>query len=233
MLANIIAVVTGANRGMGLEICRQLARKGIKVILTARSEKNGKEAVEKLNSEGLDILFHQLDVTDEQSIKKAANYVKSNFNKLDILVNNAGIGADYNNRGLNADIEKTREILDTNLFGPLRVCTAFIPIMSGSSNGRIINISSEMGALNSMGGGSVGYRISKASLNAVTRILAAELEDTTISVNSVAPGWVHTDMGGPEAPRSIEEGIDTTVWLATTNKLYTGKFFRDREEIDW
>jgi len=233
MLTDKIAVVTGANRGIGLEICRQLAKKGIKVILTARNEEKGKEAVEKLQKEGLDIVFHQLDVTDEKSVQQAANYVKENFGKLNILINNAGIGTDYDNRGLNANIEKIKEILETNTFGPLRVCKAFTPIMLESNYGRIVNISSEMGALNNMGSGSAGYRISKVALNAVTRILASELEDTNILVNSMAPGWVRTDMGGPGATRSVEEGADTAVWLATTDNLPTGKFFRDREEIKW
>jgi NAD(P)-dependent dehydrogenase (short-subunit alcohol dehydrogenase family) len=233
MMTGIIAVVTGANRGIGFEICRQLAKKEIKVILTARNEKRGKEAIDKLKKEGLEIAFHQLDVTDERSIQQAASYVKENFGKVNILINNAGVGADYENHGSNADIEKIKEILEINTFGPLRVFKAFIPIMLESKNGRIINISSEMGALSIIGGGSAGYRISKAALNAVTCILANELQGTNISVNSVAPGWVRTDMGGPGAPRSIAEGADTAVWLATTDNISTGKFFRDRVEINW
>jgi NAD(P)-dependent dehydrogenase (short-subunit alcohol dehydrogenase family) len=228
-----IAVVTGANRGIGLEICRQLVQKGIKVILTARNRDRGKEAVDKLHGEGLYVVFQQLDVTDAKSIQQAASYVKENFGKLTILVNNAGVGADYDNHVLNADIESLKEILDTNTFGPLRVCQAFIPIMLESNYGRIINISSEMGALANMGSGSVGYRMSKAALNAITRILASELEGTNITVNSIAPGWTRTDMGGPGAPRSVEEGADTAVWLAIVDNLPAGKFFRDRQEIGW
>jgi len=228
-----IAVVTGANRGIGLEICRQMARKGVKVILTARNDEKGKKAEEKLQNEGLDVVFHQMDVTDEESIQQAANYVMENFGRLNILINNAGIGVDRDNSGLNTNLDKTREILETNTFGPLRVCRVFIPIMLKSGPGRIINISSGMGALSDMGSGATGYRISKTALNTVTRILASELEDTNISVNSMAPGWVRTDMGGPTATRSVEEGADTAVWLATAENLPTGKFFQDREEIKW
>lgn len=228
-----IALVTGANRGIGLEICRQLAQKGVKVILTARNEEKGNQAKEKLQNEGLDVAFHQLDVTSEDSIQQAANYVMETFGELNILINNAGIGVDRDNPGSQANIGEIKEILETNTFGPLRVCRAFIPIMLKSNYGRIVNISSDMGALGNMGSGSTGYRISKAALNAVTRILASELEDTNISVNSMAPGWVRTDMGGPKATSSVEEGSDTAVWLAITDNLPTGRFFQDRAEIEW
>lgn len=233
MLMDRIAVVTGANRGIGLEICRQLAQKGVKVILTARNEEKGGNAKEKLQNEGLDVVFCQMDVTSEESVQQAADYIRGNFGKLDILVNNAGIGVDRDNPGLHVNIDRIKEILETNTFGPLRVSRAFTPIMIENNHGRIVNISSGLGALGNMGGGSTGYRISKAALNAVTRILASELEDTNILVNSMAPGWVRTDMGGPTATRSVEEGADTAVWLATADDLPTGKFFQDREEIKW
>jgi len=233
MLADKIAVVTGANRGIGLEICRQLAQKGVKVILTVRNEEKGKKAKEKLQNEGLDVVFHQMDVTNEESVQQAASYVTRNFGKLNILVNNAGIGTERDNLGSHANIDQIKEILETNTFGPLRVCKAFIPIMLESNYGRIVNISSDMGVLSEMGSGSVGYRISKTALNAVTCILASELKDTNILVNSMSPGWVRTDMGGPTAPCSVEEGADTAVWLATADNLPSGKFFRDREEIEW
>ncbi len=233
MLMDKIAVVTGANRGIGLEICRQLAQKGVKVILTARSEEKGKKAKGKLQSEGLDVIFHQMDVNNEASVQQAADYVTGKFGKLDILVNNAGIGGDLDNRASDANIDQIKEIIETNIFGPLLVCKAFIPIMLESNDARIINISSIMGALSEMGSGSVGYRISKTALNAITCILASELKDTNILVNSMHPGWVRTDMGGPTAPCSVEEGADTAVWLATTDNLPSGKFFRDREEIEW
>ena len=228
-----VAVVTGANKGIGFEICRQLAQKRIKVILTARNEERGSKAKDKLRDDGLEVIFHQMDVTSANSIQRAVDYVVRNFEKLDILVNNAGIGVDRDNLGSHIDIDRVKEILETNTLGPLRVCRAFIPIMLKSEYGRIVNVSSGLGALNDMGGGSTGYRISKAALNAVTRILASELENTNIVVNSVSPGIVRTDMAGPTAPRSVEEGADTAVWLAVTDKLPTGRFFRDREEIEW
>ncbi len=233
MLTDKIAVVTGANKGIGFEICRQLAQKEVKVILTARNEERGNKAKEKLQNEGLNVVFYQMDVTSEESVQQAADYVMENFGKLDILVNNAGIGVDHDNPGLQANIDRIKEILDTNTFGPLRVCKAFTPIMIKSNHGRIINVSSGLGALSNMGSGASGYRISKAALNAVTRIIASELEDTHIVVNSMAPGWTRTDMGGPKARRSVEEGADTVVWLAVTDNLPTGRFFQDREEIKW
>lgn len=233
MLQGKIAVVTGANKGIGLEICRQLAQKGIKVILTARNEESGKKAKEKLHNEGLDVVFHQMDVTNEESVQQAANYVMANFGKLNILVNNAGIGMDFDNLGSHANIGQVKEILDTNTFGPLRICKYFIPIMLQTNYGRIVNISSNQGVISNMGSGSTGYRMSKAGLNVVTRILASELEDTNILVNSMSPGWVRTDLGGPTAPRSVEESADTAVWLAITDNLPTGRFFQDRKEIKW
>ena len=233
MFTGKIAVVTGANKGIGFEICRQLAQKGYKVILTARDEEKGKKATEKLQKAGLDVVFYQMDVTNEVSIQQAADDIMGNFGKLDILVNNAGVGSDRDNQASSANIDRIKEILETNTFGPLRVCKAFIPIMLENKHGRIVNISSNMGALSSMDSGLIGYRMSKAALNVVTRILAIELEDKNILVNSMAPGWVRTDMGGPEATRSIEEGADTAVWLATADNLPTGRFFQDRKEIDW
>ncbi|MFC1953297.1 SDR family oxidoreductase [Chloroflexota bacterium] len=228
-----IAVVTGANRGIGLEICRQLAANGIRVVLTARNIKKGSDAAESLNSEGADIRYCYLDVTDEESVQRAADYVMKSYGKLDILVNNAGVGVDRDNTCLDINIDRVKENLETNTFGAMRVCKAFIPIMLKSEYGRIVNISSGMGALSNMNSGSSGYRISKAALNVVTAMLACELKDTNILVNSMAPGWVKTDMGGPDAVRSVEEGADTAVWLATNTSLPTGRFFQDRKEIPW
>lgn len=233
MITGKIAVVTGANKGIGLEICRQLAAKEIHIVLTARNDKRGQEAAESLRNEGADVEYFNMDVTDEESVYKAAEYIKKNYGRLDILVNNAGIGTDRDNKCLNIDIDLVKEILETNTFGPLRVCRAFIPIMLKSDYGRIVNISSGMGALSNMDSGASGYRISKAALNVVTCMLARELKDTNILVNSMAPGWVRTDMGGPDAVRSVEEGADTGVWLATSKTLPSGRFFQDRKEIAW
>jgi len=222
-----IALVTGANRGIGFEVCRQLAEKGIKVILSARNEETGKIAAGKLN-----VIFHQLDVTNEVSIEKIKDFIEKKFGKLEILINTAGIMIDYDIQGLNADIEKVKKTFDTNTLGPLRLCKSLIPLLKKGDNGRIINFSSGMGALNDMNGNAPAYRISKTALNAVTKILASELPEN-IKVNSMCPGWVRTDMGGPNATKSVKEGADTAVWLATASNVPTGKFFRDRKEIEW
>lgn len=244
MLEGKVALVTGGNKGIGFEICRQLAQKGIKVILTARNQQKGRAAAEKLQKEGLDVVHHQLDVTDEESVKKTAEYVDQKFGKLDILINNAGILIDAETRGLEADIDKVKESVEVNTYGSLRVSKAFIPIMQKNNYGRIVNMSSHMAALYQMAGWAPGYRISKTALNAVTRILAYELRQTNITVNSVSPGWARTEMGGPEAPNSIEEGADTAVWLATSDNVATGRFFTtshefsgqffaERQELGW
>ena len=222
-----IALVTGAYRGIGFEICRQLAEKGIKVILSARNEETGKIAAEKLN-----VIFHQLDITNEVSIEKIKDFIEKKFGKLDILINNAGIMIDHDIHGINTDIDKVKETFDTNTLGPLRLCKSLFPLLKKSDNGRIVNISSGMGALNDMGSYALAYRISKAALNAVTKILASELPEN-IKVNSMCPGWVRTDMGGPNATRSVKDGADTAVWLATASNVSTGKFYRDRREIEW
>jgi NAD(P)-dependent dehydrogenase (short-subunit alcohol dehydrogenase family) len=226
-----IAIVTGGNRGIGFEICRQLARMGIKVILTARDESKGKDAVRKLQYEGLDVLFHSLDVTDEQSIKRLAGWVERTFNRIDILINNAAINIDEDCTALKADINKIKETMETNVYGPLRLCQALLPIMRKNNFGRIVNVSSGAGALNEMTTGSPGYRISKTALNVITKLLGNELVATNITVNSLCPGRIRTDMN-PNGERSVEQGADTAIWLADEN-VETGKFFRDRKEIPW
>lgn len=226
-----IAIVTGGNRGIGFEICRQLARMGIKVILTARDESKGKDAVRKLQYEGLDVVFYSLDVTDEQSIKRLAGWVERTFNRIDILINNAAINIDEDCTALKADINKIKETMETNVYGPLRLCQALLPIMRKNNFGRIVNVSSGAGALNEMTTGSPGYRISKTALNVITKLLGNELVATNITVNSLCPGRIRTDMN-PNGERSVEQGADTAIWLADEN-VETGKFFRDRKEIPW
>ena len=226
-----IAIVTGGNRGIGFEICRQLARMGIKVILTARDESKGKDAVRKLQYEGLDVVFYSLDITDEQSIKRLAGWVERTFNRIDILINNAAINIDEDCTALKADINKIKETMETNVYGPLRLCQALLPIMRKNNFGRIVNVSSGAGALNEMTTGSPGYRISKTALNVITKLLGNELVATNITVNSLCPGRVRTDMN-PNGERSVEQGADTAIWLADEN-VETGKFFRDRKEIPW
>jgi NAD(P)-dependent dehydrogenase (short-subunit alcohol dehydrogenase family) len=226
-----VALVSGGNRGIGLEIVRQLAGRGITVILGSRDEESGRAAAEGVSG---DVVVRQLDVTDEGSVARLASFVEDDFGRLDILVNNAGISNDDGQRGMNADLDRVRDALEANLFGAWRLCETAIPLMQRHGYGRIVNVSSGMGALEDMGGGSPGYRVSKTALNALTRILASELRGSGILVNSVCPGWVQTDMGSPRAPRPVEEGADTPVWAATLPKGGpTGGFFRDRRPIPW
>jgi NAD(P)-dependent dehydrogenase (short-subunit alcohol dehydrogenase family) len=228
-----IAVVTGANRGIGLEICRQLAQRGIVVVLTSRDEAEGEVARQQLATNGLEVINHQLDVTDKASIQRLADWLRREFGKLDILVNNAGIALD--NRGiLKVDLETIQTTIETNTYGPLLLCQTLVPLMKRHNYGRIINVSSGMGQLSEMGRETSAYRLSKTALNAVTRMVAAELEGTDILVNSMCPGWVRTDMGGPNADRSVEKGAETAVWLATLpTGGPSGRFFRDQQEIPW
>jgi NAD(P)-dependent dehydrogenase (short-subunit alcohol dehydrogenase family) len=226
-----VALVSGGNRGIGLEIVRQLAERGIAVILGSRDEEGGREAAESLPG---NVVAHQLDVAVEESVARLASFVEDEFGRLDILVNNAGISNDEGQRGVDADLYRVREALETNLLGAWRLCEVAIPLMRRHDHGRIVNISTGLAALEDMGGGWPGYRVSKTALNALTRILASELRGSDILVNSVCPGWVRTDMGGSGAPRPVEEGADTPVWAATLPKGGpTGGFFRNRRPIPW
>lgn len=232
-----VAVVTGGNRGLGLEACRQLAQGGAKVILASREANKGEAAAAALRRERLDVTPYPLEVTDPASVERLAKYIEQQFGGLDILVNNAGMFKD-NTLGakeasaLRSDPELVQQTFQTNTLGPLMLAQALIPLMHGS--GRIVNVSSGLGQLAEMNGGWPGYRISKAALNALTRILADELKDTGIKVNSVCPGWVRTDMGGPNAPRTPQQGAETTVWLASLpGDGPTGGFFRDKQPIPW
>jgi NAD(P)-dependent dehydrogenase (short-subunit alcohol dehydrogenase family) len=226
-----VALVSGANRGIGREIVRQLAEKGITTILGSRDEEKGRTAAEGMNG---NVVVKRLDVIDEDSVYRLASFVEDEFGRLDILINNAGIANDSGQRGVDADLASVREALEANLFGAWRLCEAFVPLMQRNGYGRIVNISSGMGALNDMGGGSPAYRVSKTALNALTRILASELRGSGILVNSVSPGWVRTDMGGSDASRSVEEGADTPIWAATLpDNGPTGGFFRDRRPVSW
>ncbi|MEE9275078.1 MAG: SDR family oxidoreductase [bacterium] len=229
-----VALVTGANRGIGLEICRQLTRKGLRVVLTARDAKKGKAACARLGKEGIEVFFQRLDVTEAESVRRAAESVEKEFGRLDILVNNAGINVHRGANALNLPVEVLRETMEANAYGPLLLCQTFLPLLKKSPAGRVVNVSSGQGCMNTMGSGQPAYRISKAALNAVTRILADELRGTGILVNSVHPGWVRTDMGGRHASKSVEEGADTPVWLALLPEGGpTSGHFRDRKPAAW
>jgi NAD(P)-dependent dehydrogenase (short-subunit alcohol dehydrogenase family) len=232
-----IAVVTGGNRGLGLETSRQLAKQGYHVILTSRDSQKGQDAAQNLQKEGLSVTFHPLDVTSDESCHKLAEFIGQEFGKLDVLVNNAGILIDVNageDSIFNAKVDTIQTTLETNLYGVLRVTQALIPLMKNQNYGRIVNLSSILAQLKTMAGGYTGYRVSKTAVNSLTRILASELQGTNILVNSASPGWVKTDMGGQEAPLTIEQGVDTIVWLATLpDGSPSGGFYEDRQPIDW
>jgi NAD(P)-dependent dehydrogenase (short-subunit alcohol dehydrogenase family) len=225
-----VAVVTGANRGIGREVVRQLAGLGIRTVLAGRDPAKATEAAAELEVLGLPVVPGGLDVTDEMSVEA----LFGGLDRLDVLVNNAGILVDEGTRGRDADLDLVAATLETNLFGPWRCARAAIPLMERNGYGRIVNVSTGMGQLSDMGGGTPGYRVSKTALNALTRILAAELRGSGVLVNSMCPGWVRTDMGGAGAPRSVEEGADTALWLATLpDDGPTGGFFRNRKPIAW
>ncbi len=224
-------MVSGGNRGIELEIVRQLTERGTTVILGSRDEGQGRAAAEELSG---DVVVRQLDVADEKSVHRLTSFVEEELGRLDVLVNNTGISNDEGQRGVDANLDRVREALEANLFGAWRLCEAFIPLMRRHGYGRIVNISSAIDALNDKGGGYPAYRISKTALNALTRILASELRRSGILVNAVSPAWVRTDMGGPSARRSVEEGADTPVWAVTLpSNGPTGGFFRDRRPIPW
>jgi NAD(P)-dependent dehydrogenase (short-subunit alcohol dehydrogenase family) len=234
-----IALVTGANRGIGLEISLQLAAKGYTLLLGVRDPKIGKKTEEQFKSKSLDAHFVQLDVSKTESITQACEFIKKEYGRLDVLVNNAGIFIDSPEdrspvSAFQTDPKAITDTYTTNTLGPFLLCQKLIPLMQKNKYGRVVNISSGLGQLSEMGGAYVGYRLSKTALNAVTRIFADESEGDNVLVNSVCPGWVKTDMGGPEAERPIAQGAETPVWLATLpDGGPTGKFFRDKEEIAW
>jgi NAD(P)-dependent dehydrogenase (short-subunit alcohol dehydrogenase family) len=231
--AERIALVTGANRGIGFEVCRQLAGKGFIVLLTARDGKKARAAAAELSTDGR-VESLVLDVDDPNSIAKAAAEVASQYGRLDVLINNAGINYDTWETVENADIHDTvMETITTNLLGPWRVCQAFLPLLRKSRAGRIVNVSSESGSLANMDSGPPAYQVTKAALNALTRTLAGELRDTHILVNSVCPGWVATDMGGAGG-RPLAEGASGIVWAATLpDNGPSGGFFQDRRPLKW
>lgn len=239
-MANIdsrrVAVVTGANRGIGLEVCRELARRSdFRVMLTSRDAEKGQAAAEGLRAEGLAVDYRRLDVTDQRDIAALAEHLVDAYQRCDVLVNNAGVMIDpRGSRVLDSRTVTYRETLEVNFFGPLRLVHAVVPLMQKAGYGRVVNVSSGQGQLSDMGPGTPAYRVSKAALNALTRTLAAELRGSGILVNTMCPGWVKTRMGGPSAPRTLAQGADTAVWLATLpDDGPTGSFFRDRKPIPW
>ncbi|GAA6621123.1 SDR family oxidoreductase [Scytonema sp. NUACC26] len=237
-----IALVTGANKGLGFEISRQLAKAGLTVLVGARDEIKGAEAAEKLQAQGLDVQSIKLNVTDISSIATAAKNIEERFGKLDVLVNNAGIFHDWGINPSDLDLKVFKETFETNVFGAFAVLQAMLPLIRKSNAGRIVNISSTLGSLtDTLDPNShyfqfrgLAYQASKTALNEITVQFAKELTDTPIKVNSACPGWVQTDMGSADAPGTVEEGADTPVWLATLPEDGpTGSFFNSRKPVPW
>jgi len=228
-----VALVTGANRGIGKEVARQLAERGFVTLAAARDLAKAEDAVAELGGGAIELYARELDVADDASVERCFAGVRDEFGELEVLVNNAGIGYP-GMQAVDADLDAVKTVLETNLFGAWRCAEHAVALMRANGCGRIVNVSTGMARLSDMGGGSAAYRVSKTSLNALTRMLAAETRSDGIKVNSVCPGWVATDMGGPGAPRSVEQGADTITWAATLpDDGPTGGFFRDREPIAW
>jgi NAD(P)-dependent dehydrogenase (short-subunit alcohol dehydrogenase family) len=219
-----VALVSGASRGIGAEIARELAADhGFLVFAGARSPD------QVAPGEGIEPI--RLDVTDQPTVDAARERLESEVGRLDALVNNAGIYGDSTGAA-DYDLDRAHEVLEVNTFGPWRLTEAFLPLLRESGSPRVVNVSSGAGQLSEMNGGRAAYRLSKAALNALTRTLASD--ERWLKANAMCPGWVRTDMGGSAAPKSVEEGADTAVWLATLPEAGpSGGFFRDRKPIPW
>jgi NAD(P)-dependent dehydrogenase (short-subunit alcohol dehydrogenase family) len=228
-----VALVTGANRGIGLELVRQLARRGYTVILGSRDPEKGQAAAAELRGQGLEVEVCAVDVADAAGIEALGASLESDPGRLDVLVNNAAIHYDTWQTGVDADLDVVREALETNLLGAWRTAQTCLPLLRRSPHARLVNVSSGAGSITGMGGGTPAYSVSKAALNALTRILAAELRDDGVLVNAVCPGWVATDMGGPRG-RPVEEGAASVMWaVELPDDGPTGGFFRDGRPVDW
>ncbi|NKJ22594.1 SDR family NAD(P)-dependent oxidoreductase [Dyella sp. SG609] len=229
-----VALVSGANRGLGLEVSRQLAAAGMTVLLGARQLAAGEKAAKALRRAGGDVTAVQLDVTAQADVDALAERIGRDYGRLDVLVNNAGAYFNLDERASSVDLAYVRGALDTNLLGAWRLSEAAIPFMRRHAYGRIVNVSSGCGAIDSEGEDCPAYRVSKAALNSYTRMLAAELKGSGILVNAVCPGWVATDMGGPGG-RPVADGAAGIVWAASlpSQGAITGGFFRDRAPIAW
>jgi NAD(P)-dependent dehydrogenase (short-subunit alcohol dehydrogenase family) len=228
-----VALVSGANRGIGREVVRQLAAAGHHVLLGSRDASAGERVAAELEVEGGTVEAVELDVADQGSVDRAAERIMADPGRLDVLVNNAGVFGSPAGAG-DTDPGEAHDVLEVNLFGAWRLTQALLPLLRSSPHGRIVNVSSGGGQLAEMEGGRAAYRVSKTALNALTRVLAADESGSGILVNSLCPGWVRTRMGGESATRSVEEGAETALWLATLpDDGPTGGFFRDRRPIPW
>jgi NAD(P)-dependent dehydrogenase (short-subunit alcohol dehydrogenase family) len=237
-----IALVTGANKGIGYEIARQLGKLGYVVLVGSRDKKRGQAATDRLRTEGIDAHLQILDVTHHPSAVRAHDFIENEYGHLDVLVNNAGAAHDKVLKPSEIPLDTVREVFEPNFFGVIAVTQALLPLLRKSAAGRIVNLSSSLGSLATLSDPTsfegdfrlLGYGASKAALNMFTVQLAHELHETPIKVNSVHPGWIKTDMGGAEAPGNVQDGADTPVWLATLPADGpTGGFFFERKLLAW
>ncbi|CAG0927404.1 carbonyl reductase 1 [Thermoflexales bacterium] len=233
------AIVTGANRGVGREVAKQLVMLGCRTILTSRDESKGQLTVNELKQAlgtqlAGELIYHQLDVMDAESVHKLYNFVLDEYGAADILVNNAAVLLDQCGRVIQTPVEIYRITMATNVYGPLRLCQMFIPLMIQGNYGRVVNVSSGAGQIENMVNDMTAYRLSKIALNGLTLMLADSVRGTNVLINAGCPGWVRTEMGSPDAPRSAEEGAQGIVWLATLpDGGPHGGFFRDRQQLPW
>ncbi len=225
-------LVTGGNRGLGREVVRQMALQGHTVILTARDAEKGKKTVEALQEEtsNSNIIFIQMDTSSTESIHNSFKNVSWKVKHLDVLINNAGVSINSDDT-TQVSMDNMQATFQTNFYGPFQVSQVFMPLLKQAPAARIINVSSGMGSLTNITGGYAAYRISKTALNSLTAVMAADVEKYNIKVFAVCPGWVHTDMGGKEAPRTPEEGGRSILWLVDAPNAVSGKFYRDGEII--
>ncbi len=232
--AERIALVTGSNRGIGREIARQLAQRSFHVFITSRDKAKGQTAAKSIQQNGGKATFLPLDVSSSESIRIAVRQFETIADRLDVLINNAGVYPDAGLTVLTIPRDRLAATFQTNTFGPLEVTQAFLPHLRKSHSAQVINVSSGDGQLQELSASEPSYSLSKLALNGLTIMLAGALRGDKIAVNSMCPGWVRTDMGGPNATLSLEEGADTAVWLADeASHELTGKFFRNRREISW
>lgn len=230
-----MVLISGGARGIGSGIARGLADLGHRVVITARDAIEAESAAAEI-TEGRpgSVRGTDLEITDDGSIARLLDAIREHEGRLDTLVNNAGLVGGYRERAAEVDLDQVRSVLEINLLGAWALTQAALPLLRQSPAPRIVNLSSGMGQLDEMGGGAAAYRTSKAALNALTRVLANEEGGSGLLVNTMCPGWVKTDLGGPGAPRTIEEGADTAIWLATLpDDGPSGGFFRDRTAIPW
>lgn len=234
MTRHKLALITGGSRGIGLAAVKLLCQRSIRTLFTCRNPHDGQAVMAELSAWARFLDFHPLELTDNSSVAALADYVSRKYGYLDILINNAGVNYDTWQRAGSVAIPEVEYTIDVNLMGTWRMCNAFLPLMRRQGSGRIINVSSGAGTIESQDGSTPAYSLSKNGVNMLTRSLAMDLRGTGISVNAVDPGWVRTAMGGNSAPKSPEEGADTIIWLAAeAEAAVTGGFFRDRRLIDW